>query len=559
MTGKRVNDLVDIRRDIEPFDVVALFSGVGSGKNSFIEGYEDWENSYPGLVENGRVLFITSRRAKVDETITRDKIKQEETGVRDFIQYINEETASKSWSLRKSIVCTNAHIVNLIKRFNKEDLKTYFWKDFDYVVIDEFHSVMADATFSNENALLLFWLRFMLSQKKKPKLILMSGTPEPAIKIVEEFKQDESLSVNILDLRDSAIYLKPSRFFMIKSTSVIPKIVQCHEKGKKIVYFTNKTAAVNKTLKDLEKYSRGKENIRDELLGSIAVFVSKEKINEDIRVKYPNIDQNNKELIDSLAANETIPDKINLLITNSKAKEGINIKSPVNTLIVESHNLYDIIQMCGRIRKIEEVEEVYLVIDSSPFSIKDYYALAKDFEFEYECKVANEFLLNTVKESKTGIADYISYVESRNAYIKYNPFEEKFCQNVCYAEGVRNLLVGNKRYENYFLKNQEDCEFAKYFCKNAKLRPAELQLEEKKKDFLTKIYDYKGINLDGLEIGPEEKEKLHNEINALAMRFYKITYKQFGRLLKEFGYQVKEITHKKGDKHRWRILRIIED
>ena len=89
MEKKRVYELIDIERDIKPYHVIGIYSGVGSGKNSFIEGYHEKGKDCVGLAETSRVLFITSRRAKVDETIKRDE--EENKGHRLFIKYLGNE------------------------------------------------------------------------------------------------------------------------------------------------------------------------------------------------------------------------------------------------------------------------------------------------------------------------------------------------------------------------------------------------------------------------------------------------------------------------------------
>ena len=72
MEEKGVYEWIDIERDTKPYHVIGIYSGVGSGKNSFIEGYHKQGENHLGLAEISRVLFVTSRRAKVDETINRD-------------------------------------------------------------------------------------------------------------------------------------------------------------------------------------------------------------------------------------------------------------------------------------------------------------------------------------------------------------------------------------------------------------------------------------------------------------------------------------------------------
>ena len=51
-----------------------------------------------------------------------------------------------------------------------------------------------------------------------------------------------------------------------------------------------------------------------------------------------------------MSRSKVIDENIKLVITNSKNKEGININSEVDLLVVENHYYTDIKQICGRFR-----------------------------------------------------------------------------------------------------------------------------------------------------------------------------------------------------------------
>ena len=87
---KFVSDFVTIE-DVCSCGVSAIWSGVGSGKNGFIEGvHEKTTNEdgtmvridVDGLAEKYRVLIITSRKAKVTET--------EERHAKDLSPYLTD-------------------------------------------------------------------------------------------------------------------------------------------------------------------------------------------------------------------------------------------------------------------------------------------------------------------------------------------------------------------------------------------------------------------------------------------------------------------------------------
>ena len=57
MNGKYLSEVINFKRDIEPFQVIRIYSGVGSGKNYWVET----------LAQMGyNILLITSRKATAD-------------------------------------------------------------------------------------------------------------------------------------------------------------------------------------------------------------------------------------------------------------------------------------------------------------------------------------------------------------------------------------------------------------------------------------------------------------------------------------------------------------
>ncbi len=55
-----VGEVLDYKRDIAPYQQIRIYSGVGSGKNTFIENFDKLGIKY---------LELTSRKARVDETL----------------------------------------------------------------------------------------------------------------------------------------------------------------------------------------------------------------------------------------------------------------------------------------------------------------------------------------------------------------------------------------------------------------------------------------------------------------------------------------------------------
>ena len=65
MGDKRLSEVIQWDKHIEPYRVIEIVSGVGSGKSYWVEN---------DLMQQYRVLLITSRKKKVEETKERTKL-----------------------------------------------------------------------------------------------------------------------------------------------------------------------------------------------------------------------------------------------------------------------------------------------------------------------------------------------------------------------------------------------------------------------------------------------------------------------------------------------------
>ena len=64
---KTICDVVDYEKDIKPFPLIKIYSGVGSGKSYFATAMIKGSEKY--CVPKHNVLIVTSRRSKVEETL----------------------------------------------------------------------------------------------------------------------------------------------------------------------------------------------------------------------------------------------------------------------------------------------------------------------------------------------------------------------------------------------------------------------------------------------------------------------------------------------------------
>ena len=248
MGDKYLSEVIDYDRDIKKHNFIAIYSGVGSGKNTFIDSFykENPEIPNPQMT----VLLITSRRAKVDEILDandldiRGKIgrwgnlhdvkKESETEEEFRKKYgkhlrIIERDGQRHFVYQQSVVCTNAFIEAYLKYvYDPNDITTHLWELFDMIVVDEAHSLILDASYQSSpfyvhEMIREYLLRYELAEDnyhlypKCKHLILMTGTPEHLIEL-GVVKYD---NLHIIDKRDECKNVIPRNIYFIKQSKVL--------------------------------------------------------------------------------------------------------------------------------------------------------------------------------------------------------------------------------------------------------------------------------------------------------------------------------------------------
>lgn len=153
MCAKFVSDVLDITKkeilenNILKYRVIELISGVGSGKTSWIRHLAN--TKHDGKYFN--IFFLTSRRIVVDA----EKNKNENARYwMDFEELIKRDKGIGKGAQRL-IYCTNSKIENYLQtKYNPEDSKTHLWNYFDFIILDEAHSLAMDATYTTTPFLL---------------------------------------------------------------------------------------------------------------------------------------------------------------------------------------------------------------------------------------------------------------------------------------------------------------------------------------------------------------------------------------------------------------------
>ena len=133
----KLSQVIDYNQHIAPYRIIQLISGLGSGKNYWVEN---------SLMPKHNVLLVTSRKSKVDET-------KNKTGLSNCLNLNKLADDEIRWLMKDHIkyhnaVCNNWQIEYYMKNiYNPADPSTFLWQFFDHIIIDEAHSLATDATF----------------------------------------------------------------------------------------------------------------------------------------------------------------------------------------------------------------------------------------------------------------------------------------------------------------------------------------------------------------------------------------------------------------------------
>lgn len=447
---KYLSEVLDANYFAEsPNNKFCIVSGVGSGKNYFINNE---------LSKYGNIIYVSSRRAKVNELLLEDICKEEIN-----INYLDTVFTTTNYGIE--LLVKN-------KRFDTglKNVASYF----NYIVIDEAHSLLTDASFTDSSFHLFSFINYFTTNYPKMKIILMTGTPEPIERIIlKEYDYE------IIDKRDECINVIPQSIQIISKNTAINKIKSL-PKEEKTIYYSNsakKMISGEKSLLNL----LCKDN--DFKKCEISFCMNDEKA-KDLNKISPEIDleKESSQIKEYLCQNNKLPDEKRVLFTTSTLKEGVNIKDDkIKVAFCESHLLSDIQQFAGRVRN--GLNTLYIISDAPQHNITEGELNTIRLKFYYQVKEdiikhTNTFLNDQIKNTTTpiywlmgyeegsidlfslyegdysiasmgnsAISDFIKLIESDNDHIRFNYLngEFEFYKNRI-AEQVRihKNLKGNK-------------------------------------------------------------------------------------------------------------------
>ena len=408
---KYLSDVIDMNLILSA-DIgnkICIVSGVGSGKSSWVVNR---------LGECGRVLFITSRRAKVDEDLSNKS---------NVLTLYREELITQ-----KHTIATNAKIATIISEYNINGLSIEeLLEPYTYIVLDEAHSIATDSTFTDSSSIIM---SFIEKASKLKKTFLLTGTLEPINKylIANEWK--------IFDYMDECHNVMAQEIHLRSKRDALKRVNSLIKEHKKVIYFANSASDIINNL--YQKDANNGVIISD--MGKFYKKYSDSHIKKDM-----------ENLYNSIVKNQLIPNDIDILYSTSKLKEGVNINNDdIMEVFCESHDMSDIIQFIGRVRK--GCLKVNIITDAIPHDIfinEIEYLFAK----EKLVKAANEYMEENYSIDNDildiGRKDsFIDYIMKSNQYIFFDYVTNNFRLNQLKYDEQTRKMNNEKNWKNKLLE-----------------------------------------------------------------------------------------------------------
>ena len=199
MGTSRFKDIITyekLKEHLKISNAICYISGTGSGKSYWVENI---------LYKHGRVLFVTSRRSKLDQDLNHVDTTW------NINEILNEQNDCHH-------LLTNHGLASIVKSatiFRDDGFPENYCLDqyinlFDYIVIDEVHSIISDASFSDDVCMVQYFMEYAVDMGKN--VIVLTATDKLLEDYFEIYKNNECLRAS--EARQSRAYgAGRARFF----------------------------------------------------------------------------------------------------------------------------------------------------------------------------------------------------------------------------------------------------------------------------------------------------------------------------------------------------------
>lgn len=545
---KHLKDVLNFEKDVKPYKIVQINAGVGAGKSSWIES-----------IDSQRILLITSRAITANVQAERfgagRRITKDDMTLMRF-----KSSKGKTYKY----IVTNAVIEQYAKEiYDVRDEKTYLWDYFDLIILDEAHSLITDASFSDA-PFHVYDFMYQAEYRGTCHLIFMTGTPEPIENIFTP-KTVNSGEYKKYDFFNDCISVVPQKVTLFPYCKISGKLFNELIGGKRIIYFANTISGIKKIYDQLISLGIAESTI------GVTFALGNSSSKNDFRELHG---KDAEYLQDYMRKNEAIPQKIQILLTTSVNREGVNINDDdIDEMFAESSERTELIQMAGRVRK--GVQELF-VLYGVPRNYKPKWA-AFEWDINSKCvenvnAVAESYFeryFDGTKNDERLISDVVREVEQQFPYIRYSYFEHEFC-----FYGAKAREEKSQSYDEDLIKNYVETwyavdEFQRLLCEEEDLSTgrelfkkwfpmSEVELVEIKTEKNELVADVERLlhskELLDVEVSREQLDEAKESIEKKLEKFdcKKLGIKQQlqkrASFFKQFGYCLKEAPgHRKGE------------
>lgn len=336
---------IDISSRLKPNVVNLVYAPVGAGKSTWVK-----EKLITSVNDKREILYLTDTTAGRDQALSDNKSLTNHT--KEWNRLMNGEINKPlAWGSWKDLpedrvpIMTYSKMAHLIK--GNGNYFGYGW--LKHIVLDECHNLKIYQSFSKDNVLkaLESWLKIILNNTDI-KITALSATPKKIYlmfngNVVEEVIT-ETEKASLRTLKNNKVIKYPSTQNLLSNLPI----------GKGIIY-TSQIRTMKEYAKLIEKSNKRKV----EMIWS--------RNNEN----HPMTDRQ-WEIWDSILQESKIPDETDILMINASCQTGVNIKTPVDFMIIDECNEDTITQVRGRIRN--DLDSLYL-----PSKEPNYFHIPSDF------------------------------------------------------------------------------------------------------------------------------------------------------------------------------------
>lgn len=300
---KTISDVLSSDDIIQKEGLFILKAGVGTGKTYF---------ATRKLTSKGKVLYLCALRSIIDEINT--SYSHSNLTAMTFAAFSKRFTFS-----------------SIINNIEKKTLDFDSIDSYDFIIIDEAHDLVTFEPFMKS----IHDIKELLAQSDKKNILLMTATPE-IIYIAYGIKYDKT-SEEISLLKSKAT---PNKVVLYNDREKLRQCATKVDSKHKGIYYVYKVSTALKLEKELKE-----QGIR-------AVAVVGQGTEAGAKAM---ADVERAECMETIKSS-VFPDNIDLVISTTKLREGINIHDVnVKYIFTELLGIIDLVQISGRVRKGADV------------------------------------------------------------------------------------------------------------------------------------------------------------------------------------------------------------